>query len=97
MSDSQSSEDEDLLVIAQDNYDQELVGSILERVGLQHPIVYDAYKLCDYFKKDKIDVFNVKMLKSLCKEFELPHKSRDKKSSLTEKVRDMLAGCACNS
>lgn len=74
---SESSEDEDLLVIAQGIYDQEFVDSILERLGLQHPIVYDVYNLCDYFKKDKINVFSVKMLKSICKEFELPHKSKD--------------------
>ena len=44
----------------------------------------------DYFKKDKIHVFSVKMLKSVCKEFKLPHKSRDNKSSLTEKVMPLL-------
>ena len=42
MSDLQSSEDEDLLVIAQDIYNQELVGSIHEPLGLQHFIVYDV-------------------------------------------------------
>ena len=98
MSDLESSDDEDLLAIAQDICDQELVDSILERLDVQHPIVYDVYNLCDYFRKDKlINVFSVKMLKSICKEFELPFKSKDLKSSLIEKVRDMLAGCTCNS
>ena len=91
------SEDEDLLAIAQDICDQELVHSILERLGVQNPIVYDVYNVCDYFKKDKLNVFSVKMLKSICKEFELPFKSKDLKSSLIEKVKDMLAGCTCNS
>jgi hypothetical protein len=81
MSDLESSEDElDLLAIVQDIY----------------PIVYDVYNLCDYFKKNKLNVFSVKMLKSICKEFELPFKSKDLKSSLIEKVKDMLAGCTCN-
>jgi Arf-GAP/Rho-GAP domain/ANK repeat/PH domain-containing protein 3 len=97
MSDLESSEDEDFLAIAQDICDQELVDSILERLGVQHPIVYDVYNLCDYFKKDKLNVFGVKMQKSICKEFELPFKSKDLKSSLIEKVKDMLAGCTCNS
>ena len=97
MSDLESSEDEDLLAIADDICDQELVDSILKRLGIQHPIVYDVYNLCDYFKKDKLNVFNVKMLKSICKEFELAFKSKDLKSSLIEKVGDMLAGCTCNS
>ena len=97
MSDLESSDDEDLLAIAQDICDQELVDSILERLDVQHPIVYDVYNLCDYFRKDKLNVFSVKMLKSICKEFELPFKSKDLKSSLIEKVRDMLAGCTCNS
>jgi Arf-GAP/Rho-GAP domain/ANK repeat/PH domain-containing protein 3 len=101
MSDLESSEDKDqlhkILAIAQDICDQELVDSILERIGVQHPIVYDVYNLCDYFKKDKLNVFSVKMLKSICKEFELPFQSKDLKSSLIEKVRDMLAGCTCNS
>ena len=56
MSDLESSEDEDLLAIAQDICDQELVDSI----------VYDVYNLCDYFKKNKLNVFSVKMLKSIC-------------------------------
>ncbi len=97
MSDLESSDDEDLLAIAQDICDQELVDSILERLDVQHPIVYDVYNLCDYFRKNKLNVFSVKMLKSICKEFELPFKSKDLKSSLIEKVRDMLAGCNCNS
>ena len=37
MSDLERSEDEDLLAIAQDICDQELVDSILERLGVQHP------------------------------------------------------------
>jgi Arf-GAP/Rho-GAP domain/ANK repeat/PH domain-containing protein 3 len=97
MSDLESSDLESLLAIAQDICDQELVDSILERLGVQHPIVYDVYNLCDYFKKNKLNVFSVKMLKSICKEFELPFKSKDLKSSLIEKVKDMLAGCTCNS
>ena len=91
------SEDEVLLAIAQDICDQELVHTIIERLGVQYPIVYDVYNVCDYFKKDKLNVFSVKMLKSICKEFELPFKSKDLKSSLIEKVKDMLAGCTCNS
>ena len=72
-----SCEDDDLLAIAQDICDQELVDNILEQLGVQHPIVYDVYNLCNYFKEDKLNVFSVKMMKSICKEFELPFKSKD--------------------
>lgn len=39
-----------------------LIEDIGEAIGLQHPIVYDTFNLCQYFQEGKIGHFNVKML-----------------------------------
>ena len=48
------------------------VNNILDQIGIQHPIIYDVYDLCQYYKNDKLRLFNVSMLKSICEHFEIP-------------------------
>ena len=45
--------------------------NIDEEIGLKHPIVFDAYDLCDYHKRGKLEAFNVAMLKTILRHFEL--------------------------
>ena len=33
------------------------VESVVTKIGLTHPIVYEIYDLCDYVKKEKIEIF----------------------------------------
>ena len=50
------------------------VESVVTEIGLTHPIVYDIYDLCDYFKEEILNYFTVSMLKEICTFFELPFK-----------------------
>ena len=69
------------------------VNNVLCQIGIQHPIIYDVYDLCQYYKNDKLRLFNVGMLKSICEHFEIPFKSRDRKSDPFFKVGEMISEC----
>ena len=65
------------------------------RVSLTGHRIYDVYDLCQYYKNDKLRLFNVSILKSICEHFEIPFKSRDRKSDLIFKVGEMISECQC--
>jgi uncharacterized protein YkvS len=71
------------------------INDIVDQIGIQHPIIYDIYDLCQYHKNDKLRLFNVSMLKAICGHFEIPFKSRDRKSDLILKVGEMISECQC--
>ena len=48
-----------------------LLDDIQRRIGLEHPIVYDTYDLCAYHKERKLQAFNVAMLKTVLRHFEV--------------------------
>ncbi|KAK3749609.1 hypothetical protein QZH41_003223 [Actinostola sp. cb2023] len=52
-------------------------------IGLKHPIIYDTYDLCDYYRKEKINAFNVAMLKTILSNFEVPYRAKDRKAELS--------------
>ena len=41
---------EDILGQQEENSRQLLINSIIEKIGLRHPICYDVYDLCEYFR-----------------------------------------------
>lgn len=88
-----SAEDEEDEINEQEHY--EILEEVLERLGLQHPIVYDVYNLCKYYEDDLLSSFNVSMLRDICRHFEIPFKSRDLKRILVEKVASMIKECSC--
>ena len=86
-----------------DSFDQDdldhmtTVDTVINEIGVCHPIVYDVYDLCDYVKKNNLNAFTVSMLKEICKFFELTFKSRDTKAVLISKVKQMTSECSCSS
>ena len=64
-------------------------------MGLVHPITYDGHDICEYARHDTLSKFNVTALKAMCAHFELPHKSRDLKPSLVNKVKDVVKEFTC--
>ena len=70
------------------------VESVLTEIGLTRPIFNDIYDLCDYVKKEKLNCFIVSiMLKEICTFFELQFKSRDSKTVLMSKIKEMTHEC----
>lgn len=57
------------------------MNNITTEISVVHPIHYDVYDLCNMYKQEKLSVFKVAMLKEICAHFELPFKSKVKKSS----------------
>lgn len=48
------------------------VEDILDQLGLQHPIMYDVHNLCDIYSKGNLNLFNITVLKDICRFFEIP-------------------------
>ena len=71
------------------------INDIVDQIGIQHPIIYDIYDLCEYYKNEKLRLFNISMLKTICGHFEIPFRSRDRKPDLILKVGEMISECQC--
>ena len=41
-------------------------------IGFKHTVVYDVYNLCEMAFENKLSFLKVKMLKEMCKHFEIP-------------------------
>lgn len=91
---------DDLLLEAEVEYlndkrRNEEIDDICNQVALVHPIMYDGYDLCEHVRLDKLSQFTVLTLKAMCKHFELSYKSKDNKSCLMNKIKDMVRECSC--
>ena len=75
---------------------QEIVQDVNQEVCTDHPIMYDIYDICDYSRQDILNKFNVKMLKAICKRFELSFTSKSLKVDLIDKIKAMVAECSCS-
>ena len=87
-SDSETDDEED--------YRDEIVKNILSTISTTHPVVYENYDLCHIAKNEKLYTFKVTKLKEMCAHFEIPFKSKDKKSDLIIKLSDMISKCTCH-
>ena len=86
---------EDILGEQDENSRQLLINSIIEKIGLRHPICYDVYNLCEYCKGSKLSKFNVVMLKAILKNFDISFKSKDRKKDLVEHLAAFVQKCPC--
>ena len=80
-----------------DQLHQEIVQDVVQEVCKDHPIMYDIYDICDHSRQDILNKFNVKMLKAICKLFELSFTSKSLKVDLIDKIKAMVAECSCSS
>ena len=71
---------------------QEVVNSIVDEIGLLHPIYYD---LCQYRKTNKLSQFNVSMLKNILKNYEVPFTAKDRKKDLVQHLAIFVEKCSC--
>jgi len=88
--------EEDKECLVKDTERQELLDKIADEVGLKHPITFDVYDLCEYYHKNKLSAFNVQMLKNILSHLEVPFKSKDKKSIVISKLREVNGVCKCD-
>lgn len=83
---------QDALEEEQEQERNDLLSSI-EELGLQHPVIYDAFCLCDHVKDNKLPKFNVNMLKEILTYFNVPFNSKDRKSDLIHKLATFVKDC----
>ena len=58
-------------------------------------IVYDTYDLCAYHKEGKLQAFNVAMLKTILRHFEVPFRAKDRKTDLIRLLTEVIQECNC--
>ena len=56
----------------------------------QHPLSYEAFNLCECARDNKLSLFNVSLLKEILRFFEVPFKSRDRKTDLIEQLMSFI-------
>ena len=72
-----------------------LLDDIQSRIGLEHPIVYETYDLCAYHKEGKLQAFNVAMLKTILRHFEVTFRAKDGKADLIKLLTEVIQECNC--
>ena len=72
------------------------IESVVNEIGLSHPIVYDVHNLCNYVREGKLMAFTIPVLKKICPFFDLQFKSKDTKVVLISKVKLMTTECRCS-
>ena len=68
--------------------------AVQSEIGVKHPVMYDFYNLCEMAFVNRLSFFKVKMIREMCKQFEIPSNLRDTKSSLVKKLSQMVE-CSC--
>lgn len=74
---------------------EKLLADIASELSPQHPICYDTYDLCEYVKENKLNKFNVTMLKTILLNFDVTINARDRKKDLLQKLSCFVGECEC--
>ena len=69
--------------------------AVQSEIGVKHPVMYNVYNFCEMAFENRLSFFKVKMLREMCKHFEIPSNLRDTKSSLVKKLSQMVEDCSC--
>ena len=86
---------EEILEEEEESNRQEVVNSIVDEIGLLHPIYYDVYDLCQYRKANKLSQFNVSLLKNILKNYEVPFTAKDRTKDLAQHLAIFVEKCSC--
>ena len=74
---------------------EKLLADIASELSPQHPICYDTTDLCKCVKEDKLQKFNVTMLKTILLYFDVAFNSKDRKKDLVLKLSSFVQECNC--
>lgn len=74
---------------------QLLMEEVANELRPQHPLSYDCFNLCEYARENKLNQFNLPMLKQILRHFEVPFKSKGKKKDLIEQLLLFIQECEC--
>ena len=74
---------------------EKLLSDIASELSPQHPICYDTTDLCKCVKDDKLQKFNVTMLKTILLHFDTAFNPKDRKKDLVQKLSYFVQECNC--
>ena len=73
---------------------REARNTVMDEIGLKHPIMFDIY-VCSLAREARLPSLKVKMLKDMCKHFELAFKMQDTNVAPLAKMEEMISECSC--
>lgn len=74
---------------------EKFLADIASELNPQHPICYDTRDLCKCVKKDKLQKFNIAMLKTVLLHFDVAFNSKNRKKDLVQKSSHFVQECNC--
>ena len=75
---------------------REVRNTVMHGIGLRHPIMFDIYDVCSLAREARLPSLKVKMLRDMCKHFELAFKMHDTNAAPLAKMREgMMSECSC--
>lgn len=76
---------------------EELVNEAVRELAPKHPIVYDAYNLCELASKKKLGEFSITVLKDICTYFGIDHSDVivRRRQPYVDKLQSLCQECAC--
>lgn len=87
-------ENQDLKALIRETKCYCFINNIDDKIDLKHPICFDVYDLCDYYKRAKIQSFYIAMLKKCC-HFEVSFLAKDQKADLVHLLKEVIQECQC--
>ena len=67
----------------------------MNEIRLKHPIMFDIYDVCSLAREGRLPSLKVKMLRDMCKHFEVAFKMRHTNAGLLAKMEEMILECSC--
>ena len=71
--------------------------AVVAAIPVKDPLMYDVHNLCGMAYENKISSFKVKMLREICKHFEISFNTSNTTSALVQKLSEMVRDCSCMS
>ena len=87
----------DIEVAALESSLEELVNGAVRELAPKHPIVYDAYNLCELASQKKLSNFSIAVLKDICSSFsiDLLDVTGRRKKPYIDKLESLCQECIC--
>ena len=76
-------------------FQREARNTVMDEIGLKHPIMFDIYDVCSLAREARLPSLKVKMLRDMCKHFELAFKMQDTNAAPLAKMEEMISECRC--
>ena len=76
----------------------EICSEAMEKVAVQHPIMYNMHNICDIVTSSRLSKFSVQMLQDICKYFELDISTIKvkRKKPYVDLVTQLVKTCGCS-